>query len=896
MTAALIATKFFLPAPRSNLVVRDRLHARFVKGLNSKLTVVSAPAGFGKTTVVSGVARTLDSPVVWVSLEQSDNVLQRFITVIVEAIRHTFTEFGTASGPLLNAMQPPSSEVLLAALLNDLVSITLPLVLVLDDYHAAHTSASDDALAFLLEHQPPNVHLIIVTREHPALPLARLRARGELVEFGAADLRFTTDEALAFFNITMGLTLDESQVVQLEARTEGWVAGLQLAALSLQGRSDNDEFISRFTGSHRFVIDYLAEEVLGRLSEQMRTFLLQCSVLTRFDASLCNAVTESSNSAAMLDTLDRQNLFLIPLDERRQWYRFHHLFADVLHAHLGQSSLNIHQLHKRASAWLQRSGRANDAIDHALQAEDFEAAVRIIECEWPEIRLFEQESTYIRWMDALPETIIATSAYLCTWYGYSLLRMDLSSAPRWLDAAQKQIDAVTPVDNPCGYGAVPGLLANAWAFHAGIIGDTDGVVEHANRALVLLPDDEPISRGFAAALLSLVQWGRGDLTSAYRSMSQGISAMKVGGEISGFIRTMCGLADICIAQGKYKEAARVCCQAVSFAQESTWTPQGLADVHVIQAALAVSELKLDVAQALLKQARALGEHAAMPEAAHAWFVVQAQIESIRGHHNLASDLLEEAREAKNPSPAPDFIPLAAIQARLDILSDDLGAALRWVNACTLSIDDKPAYITEYGHLTLVRLLLARSRRDDDDNSVREALGLLLPLAEAAEAGQRTGSLMDIQLQLALCYQRLGDEAMAILALKAAIRIPEARRQVSKFTADGPGTRRQLLMLISSADAPQWVTDALHKADQHTKRQPDQTSSEQHGKHTLLEPLSDRELDVIRRLGSELNGPQIADQLFVSLNTLRTHTRNIYHKLDVNNRRAAVRRARELGVT
>lgn len=336
------------------------------------------------------------------------------------------------------------------------------------------------------------------------------------------------DETQAFFNQTMNLSLDKSQVVQLEDRFGGWVAGLQLAALSLQGRSDNDEFISRFTGSHRFVIDYLAEEVLAQLSDAMRTFLLQCSVLPRFDAALCNAVTESCNSAAMLDTRDRQNLFLIPLDEHRQWYRFHHLFADVLQAHLRQSNLDTHQLHQRASTWLQLNGQVNEAINHSLQGGNFENTARIIEREWPELCLVEHESTYIGWMEALPESIITASPYLCTGYGYSVLRLNPPLAPRWLEIAGKQIDADTSANNHEEHGTVPGILATAWAHHAGIIGDSAGVVEHANRALVLLADDEPISKGFAAVLQGLVQWGRGDLRSAIRSMTEGNSAMKQG--------------------------------------------------------------------------------------------------------------------------------------------------------------------------------------------------------------------------------------------------------------------------------------------------------------------------------------------------------------------------------
>ena len=393
MPAALLETKFYVPRPRRGLVPRPRLSERLDRGTASKLMLVSAPAGFGKTTLLTewlaaGPAAPADERLAaWLSLDRGDNDPASFWAYVIAALRTVAAGVGESALALLHAPQPPPIETVLTALLNDLGAIAADIVLVLDDYHVIDAREVQDGMAFLLDHLPPRLHVVIASRADPALPLARLRARGELAEIRAAELRFTPDEAAAYLNEMMGLQLTARDVAALEARTEGWIAALQLAALSMQGRDDIAGFIAGFAGDDRYVVDYLAEEVLQRQSDRVQAFLLQTSILGRLSGPLCDAVTGQGGGKAMLEALDRGNLFLVPLDDRRRWYRYHHLFADVLQARLlDEQPGQVPGLHRRASAWYEQNGEPSVAIGHALAAGDFERAADLVELAIPAMR------------------------------------------------------------------------------------------------------------------------------------------------------------------------------------------------------------------------------------------------------------------------------------------------------------------------------------------------------------------------------------------------------------------------------------------------------------------------------------------------------------------------------
>ena len=380
MNMPILATKLYIPLPRTKVVLRPRLIERLNEGLHRKLTLISAPAGFGKTTLVSEWVAGCERPVAWLSLDEGDNDPTRFLTYLVAALQTIAPNIGEGVVSALQSPQPPPTESILTTLLNEITAIPDNFVLVLDDYHVIDAKRIDDALTFLLEHLPPQMHLVITTREDPQLPLARLRARGQLTELRAADLRFTPAEAAEFLNQVMGLNLSAEEITALETRTEGWIAGLQLAALSMQGREDIPAFIRAFAGDNRYIVDYLVEEVLQRQPDHVRSFLLQTSILDRLNGPLCDAVTGQEEGNARLEALERGNFFVVPLDDRRHWYRYHHLFAEVLSAHLrAEQPDQVATLHRRASEWYEQHGSAADAIRHALAAEDFERAADLVE-------------------------------------------------------------------------------------------------------------------------------------------------------------------------------------------------------------------------------------------------------------------------------------------------------------------------------------------------------------------------------------------------------------------------------------------------------------------------------------------------------------------------------------
>ena len=419
MPAPLLATKLYVPPHRPKVVLRSRLIERLNDGLSAgrKLTLVSAPAGFGKTTLVSEWLSGCDRPAAWLSLDEGDNDASRFLDYLIAALQTVVADIGAGVLAALQSPQPPPTELLLTALLNEIAAAPDHLILVLDDYHVIDSKPVDDALVFLLEHLPPRMNLVITSREDPPLPLARLRARGQLTELRTADLRFTPAEAAEFLNQVMGLNLSAEDIAALETRTEGWIAGLQLAALSMQGRSDSASFIQAFTGSHRFVLDYLVEEVLQRQPDRVRSFLLQTAILDRLSGSLCDAVCSAGTSTGredgrhMLATLERSNLFVFPLDDKRQWYRYHHLFADVLRARLTDEQPDqVYDLHRRASLWYEQNGLAPDATRHALAAEDFERAAGLIELAWPAMDISYQSAAWLGWVKSLPDELVRVQA------------------------------------------------------------------------------------------------------------------------------------------------------------------------------------------------------------------------------------------------------------------------------------------------------------------------------------------------------------------------------------------------------------------------------------------------------------------------------------------------------
>ncbi|MDT3438785.1 MULTISPECIES: LuxR C-terminal-related transcriptional regulator [unclassified Pseudofrankia] len=921
MAGPLVETKLFIPRPRRGTVVRHRLSERLNRGAQTRLTLLSAPAGFGKTTLLAqwlADAAADRRPVAWLSLDESDGQPTPFWTYVLTALQRAVPGLGAGVLPLMQTAQPPV-EAVLSTVINELSAVPDDIHVVLDDYHLVDGPGIQAGMTFLLEHLPPQVHLLISTRADPALPLARLRARGELVEIRAANLRFTLDEVAAYFNEASGLNLAKKDLAALEGRTEGWAAALQLAALSLRGRADVAGFIAGFTGDNRYIVDYLVEEVLRRQPDHIREFLLQTSVLDRLTGPLCDAVTARNDGRAMLESLERANLFVIPLDDNRQWYRYHHLFADVLRTHLRDERRDdLPDLHLRASRWYDQNGEPLPAVRHSLAAGDVEHAAGLIELAIPALRRNRQEGAIRGWIDAVPDAVVRVRPVLAAGFAGALMMTGefegveerLRDAEQWLEEPTTDLSGA-PAPAPAAgmvvldeqeLARLPGTIQLYRAALELARGDAVATVRHAQSAIERSADDDHLTRSAASALSGLTFWGGGDLGAAHAAYSASIQGLRRVGHVSDVLGCSITLADIRIAQGRLDEALRTYQEALRLAAADAGPePRGTADMYVGMSQIAHERDDLDTAAAHLSRSREIGEHAGLPQNAYRWRVAMARIREARGDLGGALQLLDEAQRVYTGDLSPNVRPIPALHARMLAAHGQVGEALSWTRDQHLSADDDLSYLREYEHITLARVLLAQYAADRSEVSLDGATRLLERLLTAAQEGGRGGSAIEILVLQALAHHARGNTPAALETLGHALSLAEPAGYVRVFTDEGPSMTTLLRAIAPSRASSTYVRRLLaarERADG-TSSVGDRgnTSANQatHRVQGLLEPLSERERDVLRMLGTDLDGPAIARQLFVSLNTLRTHTKNIYAKLGVSSRREAVRRAGELGL-
>jgi LuxR family maltose regulon positive regulatory protein len=929
MSAPILATKLYIPPPRPKVVIRPRLIERLKDGLSAgrKLTLISAPAGFGKTTLVGEWVADCRRPVAWLSLDEGDNDPTRFLTYLIAALQTLPLKTGGANigaGVLtaLQSPQPPSTESILTTLLNEITTVPDNFVLVLDDYHIIDSKPVDEVLTFLIGHFPPQMHLVITTREDPHLPLARLRARDQLTELRAADLRFTPAEAAEFLNQVMGLNLSAEDIAALETRTEGWIAGLQLAALSMQDHQDVPSFIRAFTGDHRYIVDYLVEEVLQRQPEPVRSFLLQTAILDRLNGRLCDAVTALEGGSARLEALERGNFFIVPLDDKRHWYRYHHLFAEVLHAHLmAEKPDQVAALHRRASEWYEQHGSAADAIRHALAAKDFERAANLIELAVPEMRRNRQGATVteLGWLKALPDELVRFRPVLSVAYAFALfgggeiggVEARLLDAERWLDMmADTREGTETP---PAGmivvdedeFRRLPGMIALLRAAQALARGDVPETAKYARQVLELALDGDHLMLGGAASQLGLAAWASGDLYTARRMTADGIANVRLAGYISSAVGGSIVLADIQIAQGHLHEAMTIYKRGLQWAMEpGTPVQRGAADMYVGMSTLHREYNDLKTAHQYLLTSQALGELAGLPQNPYRWCAAMARIREAQGDLDGALDLLDQAERLYVANFSPNVRPIAARKTRVWVAQGRLGEALSWAREQGLSVDDDLSYLREFDHITLVRVLLACYQSDRADRSILEAMGLLERLLKAAEEGGRTGSAIEILVLQALTHHVRGDTPAALKPLQKALTLAEPEGYVRMFLDEGSSMTLLLREAASRGIMPDYTgkllaafeAEQMRSAGESPLPTPLAVFPEGHRDgEPLTEPLSQRELEVLRLFKTELSGPEIARELVIALSTVRTHTKSIYSKLNVNNRRAAVKRACELNL-
>ncbi len=893
---AVLGTKVHVPVVRPGLVARPRLLARLEPGQRPRLLLVSAPAGFGKTTLLSQGLATIagtDGHIAWLSLDRDDNDPRRFLEHLVAALQ-TVGQFADAGQLVGAAAHRP--EAILTSVVNDLDLQPGRTVLALDDYHAITAPEVHEAVGFLLEHLPPPASLAIATRADPPLPLSRLRARGELVELRAADLRFTPDEAAAFLSDVMGLELSRTQVAALGARTEGWVAGLQLAGLSLRGVADTAGFVDAFTGSHRFVLDYLVDEVLRHQSEPVRRFLLDTSVLRQLNGPLCDCVTGGVDGHAQLESLDRANVFIVALDDHRQWYRYHHLFAEALRARLaGERPERASVLHRAASDWYAAHGMAEDAVGHALSSGDADHAADLVESALPDLRRERRDVQLREWLTALPADVVRRRPLLGTYLVWvRLVAGDLPGVEAALVDAESAL-----LTNPPQVAAdasdataeelrtLPATMAVFRASAAQARGETASMQQHARRALELTGPGDHMARGGALGFLGLAAWGRGDLAEAVDTFSDAVRSMGEAGDVTDVLGSTVVLADMWVARGRPDEARRLQERALATAQQHPGAAlASLGDLHVGLADVLVEQGDLTAAAEHLEAATAVGESASLLENRYRWHVAMARLRRAEGDLEAAVDLLNKAHQVHLPGFFPDVRPIPAQQARVRTTQGRLADAWQWAQDHQVTQVDDPSYLDEFAQLTLVRLLLAQHRADGDSVHLLDASRRLDRLVPGATRGGRDGSLLEIRMLEALVDHARGETVAATAELDAAMQAAETGGYVRLFADEGP-PMTDLLQAVERLPAGGIYARRLLEAAMAHPVGPSRAAGG--------EGLSEREVEVLRLLATARSGPDIARELFVSVNTLRTHTKHIFSKLEVNTRRAAVSRATDLGL-
>ena len=883
-----------------------------------RLLLIAAPAGFGKTTLLSqwlatGAQAEDRHPtlVAWVSLDDGDSEVGQFLTDLTTAIRGVADGVGEEAFALLTNSRILPTEEVVASLINDLDEVDGRTVIALDDYHLADSPSVNDAVAFLLDHLPPNVTVAMTTRADPGLPLARLRSRGELLEIRAADLRFTQDEADVFLNRVMELDLEPELVAALESRTEGWAAGLQLAALSVRGGEGSlravGDFVDSFSGSHRFVLDYLVEEVLAGQTEQTRQFLIATSVLHQLTGDLCDRLTERSDGSATLEALDRGNVFVVPLDEQRQWYRYHHLFADALRARLtSESPPRVRELHAAAGAWYAEQGMLGDALTHAAASCYTRRTADLVELGLSDLRKRRQSGTIIDWVDLVSDDELQTRPLLATAKAWSrLVTGDLDGVEQWLDVAEGEVsDSWPPISwaatdqlrdlartRDKEMQALPATIAIYRASVAQARGDVEETVVNARRAADLADPDDHLSRGGAAGFLGLAAWAAGDLPVAVETFSEAVAQLRAAGNIADALGASVVLADMSIADGRPDQARSLYERTLKTAEEHPGPALAVAaDLHVGLADVLREAGDVEQAARHLTTAKELGDSASLPENRYRWFVAMAGLMVAEGDLTGALEMLDQAEERYLPGFFPDVRPIAASRARIWISLGDLASARTWATALRDEGAEGDGYLDQYNALTEVRLLLAEQLAAGIESEADEqAIYLLDSVIEATKAG-RGGGLVEATMLRGLANAARGEMDAALDDISSAVAEGEPVGYVRLFLDEG----QPMVELLGKLAQDQGRTGPAELAQRLItlvrRRQAGGSIAP-----VLDDALSQRELDVLRLLPSDLTGPEIARQLFISVNTLRTHTKRIFTKLDVSTRRAAVTRAQELGL-
>ncbi|QYJ15591.1 HTH-type transcriptional regulator MalT [Rubrobacter xylanophilus DSM 9941] len=890
MPQELVTTKLHPPGRRPGLVGRPRLIGRLDPEPDRTLTLLSAPAGFGKSMLLVEWARGLSArggQVAWLSLDGSDDDPARFLSYLVAAIRRGAGEegFGEAVLGALRSPQMPPIEALAGALVNEMADLRNELAVILDDYHAIESPTVHAIVSYLLDNLPQRVHLLIASRVDPPLPLARLRARNQMTKLGAAELRFTSEEAAAFLNEVMELGLSAGEVSVLEDRTEGWIAGLQLAALSLRDRRDPCGFVESFSGSHRDVLDFLAEEVLSRQPEEVRRFLLKTSILDSLTGTLCDAVTGGTDGQQMLERLERENLFVVALDDERIWYRYHHLFAGFLRDRLQREHhQQVDELHLRASGWYEESGHLDEAISHALSGRDQDRAASLIGAGSRLAWSRGDVNTVLRWLEELSPEARRRRPWLNLQHAMALA---LTGRP---DDAEDLLDEVERGIEAAGEDRefLSGFASAVRSWCARLRGDAPHAIELARRALALLPGKEGGLRAFAAVVLGDALWTMGDLAPADEALGEAIGIGRSAGHVYSTLSAMTLRVRVKYERGRLREADETLRRALRYVEkQGVELLPATGAIHIMRGTLLYERDDLDGAERALETGVGMAELTGNVTDLVWGYVTLSRAKRAQGDGRGALAMSREAdRVARDYGADLEIAIASAWMMRLSLIRGDLAEAGAWERAYTK--DAGPAVPVRTPNLIAsARLLHARGRR-------REALGLLEELREAAEANGRTRELIEILTLQALIRWASSERERAVDNLAEALALAAPEGYVRTFVDEGQPVTALLSEVLQTrrtegpsipAHYPERLLAALERDARNVRL----------SAARLSEPLTERELEVLHLIASGRSNRQISQELFVSVGTAKTHVNHLYRKLGAHSRTQAVARARELGL-
>jgi LuxR family maltose regulon positive regulatory protein len=884
----LLRTKLFIPLIRPKQIARPRLSSLLEGSLDRALILVSAPAGYGKTTLVSSWLKDKQIPSAWLSLDDNDNDPVRFIQYLFAALKPFAQNTENDLPGMLQGSQPVQFENVIALQANELASFSDPFVLILDDFHVIHSEAVIKIILLLLDHLPPRMHLVILTRVDPPLPLSRLRARNQLLDIRADQLRFTQDEMAAFLNDAMGLTLSAGDLSAMGARTEGWIAGLQLAALSMQGCKDIHGFVTAFAGSHHYVMDYLVEEVLKRQPKNYSSFLLQTSILDRFCGPLCQAVVETDGPGAvdgqmMLESLEDMNLFVIPLDDERHWYRYHHLFADVLKKRLEHQYAHLlPELHRRASLWYEQNGIMAESVQQAIAAGDQDRAAGLIENNGCFLLMSGEVATLLKWADAI-EFQSETRPWLAIQKAWAYAITGNQNRIEPTLRAPEQL--LAPLEPTLEVRTMQGTIAAARAHCANSQGDTHAAAEYARHALDLLPDCSSISqsiRSVSTLILGDASWINGNLEEAVRAYSEAIRIGREARNVHMVVIANSNLGDVLIEQGQLHLAADTFTHAMELAVRPDGQRSPLAGRLCVELGrLAYERNQLDEAEQYLHQCIDLCRQWEDFENQAVGYALLARLEEARGHPETAKDnaRIAEKLAGEHPLSTRQAIQMQSDLTRLWLAQGNLGKIAQLIQKRGLKIEDEIPYQRLPEYVILLRSLLAR-------NDHEAALALADRLLKQAKATGRMGLVIEILILQALAHQGKKETGNALVSLEQTFTLAKPEGYIRVFLDEGEAMTRLLCQAQAHQVGGGYAAELLTWIGKTSEMT-------QPSMQLLNEPLTAREVEVLKLIETGASNQEIARQLVISIPTVKRHITNVYTKLDVKSRTQAIAIGKQL---